>query len=159
MHHWQSVVADQLARLKTSVQADEVHIVINADDTQTGVQARSMCQSAFPLAKTYLGTTINDCEHPSMRLIEGLAGRGEGGTLTYVHTKGVSYVDDRNAKWRELMMQWVVDHNSEGVDACMAGYDCWGVNWMLYGAISHFSGNFWVAILNYLRTLKPYHDS
>lgn len=94
-------------------------------------------------------------EAPAMRLIEAWA-RDAVGSVLYFHTKGVSAPNsDHKRKWRELMTRETIGRWKENVRD-LDDHDVVGVNWRECAPIPHFSGNFWWARADWIRSLAPF---
>ena len=68
--------------------------------------------------------------------------------ILYLHTKGVSYSDDYTEEndWIDMMLYFLLEVDN------LENYDCMGCNYNTL-PFPHFSGNFWWATTNYLKTL------
>ena len=73
------------------------------------------------------------------------------GCVFYIHTKGVSVVQQCVADWRHLMEHFVIGRWTECIAALKTSDTC-GVNWLMHPS-PHYSGNFWWATCDYIRTL------
>lgn len=81
----------------------------------------------------------------------------------YAHTKGAAYRRPQNSWWRRDMIRHTVRRWAEAVEALDNGYDAAGIFWRSRPQLGprspvldpHFSGNFWWAKSEYLRTLGP----
>jgi len=158
MHHWREVVEDQLRRILDHMHINEYYIVIQGENANERARCIEWLRHYMPKAAYIESDSLANYEFPAMRAIERIAHqRDNTGTLTYIHTKGVSYPDDRQAEWREVMQRWVIDNHQLALDELRkTGADVWGWNWQHMGKISHFAGNFWVASLGYLRSLPRF---
>jgi hypothetical protein len=98
-------------------------------------------------------------ESPAMKMVEDWARSApEYGSILYFHTKGVSVSGDPNRhKWRKLMNHEVLVNWRQLVPQ-LDSYDAIGVNWRNWPPIAHFSGNFWWARVDWVRSLAPFDD-
>jgi hypothetical protein len=96
-------------------------------------------------------------ETPAMKMIEDWAQTAPySGSILYFHTKGVSAPEDQNRrKWRNLMNHEVLTNWREHVRR-LDEFDVIGVNWRNCRPIAHFSGNFWWARTDWVRSLAPF---
>jgi hypothetical protein len=94
-------------------------------------------------------------ETPAMFLIEQLA--KEEGAVLYLHTKGVTQPHSwQHRRWRELMHRHVIDNWREHLNRLECKDIC-GLDWIEQGGgEGHFSGNFWLARLDYVRRLPDF---
>jgi hypothetical protein len=94
-------------------------------------------------------------EAPTMRLVEAWACHADGSVL-YFHTKGVSAPgSEHKRKWRELMSRETIGRWKENIRD-LDVHDVVGVDWRECPPISHFSGNFWWARADWIRSLAPF---
>ena len=111
---------------------------------------------------------INLFELPTIKLLYNFSNKFSNAKVLYLHTKGVTYnnniyIDD----WINYMLYFLTD----GYDNCinlLNDYDSVGVNYLekdMYSSYkTHWSGNFWWANSNYIKTLnttllKEKHDA
>ena len=96
-------------------------------------------------------------ETPAMRMIQVWAiGAPETGSILYFHTKGVSAPNDQDKrKWRKLMNHEVL-MNWQQLVPKLQSFDVIGVNWRNCQPVAHFSGNFWWARADWVRSLAPF---
>lgn len=78
----------------------------------------------------------------------------------YIHTKGVSYPNNEGGKhWRDYLNYYNITSWQRNIDKLMEGYDTCGVKLIPSGVFPmHYSGNFWWANSDYLKTLKPIEE-
>lgn len=75
--------------------------------------------------------------------------------VAYIHMKGSSNPTFQNTKdWRRLMEFFIIDNYKKSINYLGNGYNIAGVNWHNGGINCHFSGNFWWARADYIRTLN-----
>lgn len=76
--------------------------------------------------------------------------------ILYFHMKGLTRLDRNNiVLWRKMMEYYCIGKWKEAVDL-LNNYDIVGTNWVentYVGRYPHFSGNFWWANSNYIKTL------
>ena len=96
----------------------------------------------------------NYVEYHAIKLLRDLAETTDGHTL-YFHTKGCAsnHTNDiRIFDWDDLMTYFAIVRWQDSVAKLNEGYSAVGVNFVP-GGRQHFSGNFWWARNDYLRTL------
>jgi len=91
-------------------------------------------------------------EMPILRYLHQVC-RDEECLVWYIHTKGVSSGASNPSvhDWRRLMQHFVIERHQECIDA-LKTHDICGVNWST-APWPHFSGNFWWAQSQYIRSL------
>jgi len=83
--------------------------------------------------------------------------------VLYLHTKGITHSNSSNvADWRRLMTYFLIEKSNICIEK-LNSYDAVGCNYQ-NKPFKHFSGNFWWANTNYLKTLeidklKDRHDA
>jgi hypothetical protein len=103
-------------------------------------------------------------EQVTMNEVDRYADDNEGAVM-YAHTKGAATSSPIQTRWRRQMTERVVVARSECEDALARRYEAIGCYWISSEdwpgravpdprwGWGHFSGNFWVARCDYLRTL------
>jgi hypothetical protein len=77
--------------------------------------------------------------------------------VLYFHTKGITHYTTETESWRAYMEYFCIERWSDCVLKLEEGYDCCGTRWhtkTVFGEYPHFSGGFWWANTNYLKTLN-----
>lgn len=100
------------------------------------------------------------CEVPAMLLVERLA-RWNDGAVLYLHTKGVTRPTSAlHQRWRRLMHAHTLRPWRDHLRRLEQGATCCGFDWINQKdhPHGHFSGNFWIARCDYLRTLPQYSE-
>lgn len=94
-------------------------------------------------------------EFPTLNLIHTFSKFHQNTNVLYLHTKGASYKEEYDyiRDWRNFMMHFLVEKSEFCLD-CLNFYDTVGSNY-LDNPRPHYSGNFWWAKSNYIRTLPP----
>jgi hypothetical protein len=156
MGNWQTVVEEHFDILRAAeLQSVRVSYVgcpdgidiVRQTAEEAGVQIAVMRND--PLLTAY--------ETPAMRMIQDWAiGAPETGSILYFHTKGVSAPNDQDKrKWRKLMNHEVL-MNWQQLVPKLQSFDVIGVNWRNCQPVAHFSGNFWWARADWVRSLAPF---
>lgn len=168
-----NIVRAQMAQLSESGLAEvasEIVIGINGgqDNLALGI--------AFPeKAKIVLHGHESRSELPTLVLLEQWISRHLGWHVLYFHTKGATHpIDDVSrpelgmspadyfhfvAKWRNCMMDNLVNKWNRCVADLDSGYDSVGCHWMPNAGVNKrdniWGGNFWWAASDFLSTLPP----
>jgi hypothetical protein len=118
---------------------------------------RAAAAAGVQLDVRYTDPNTDHAETPAMFLIQQLA-QGEGAVL-YLHTKGITQPHlPGHRRWRELMHEHVVAKWREHL-ARLDYKDICGLDWIEQGnGDGHFSGNFWLARLDYVRRLPDFGE-
>jgi hypothetical protein len=106
---------------------------------------------------------INLFENPTINKIKAFSDNNPNCYILYLHTKGISYDQTtlfytKINDWIELMIYFLIDQFKICFEKMNENYDTIGCN--LNDDIhnpKHYSGNFWWASTNYIKTL-PYVD-
>jgi len=105
----------------------------------------------------YHGADLRRFEFPTLELLQNSCYRPSC-LCYYLHLKGVfserQYPNVGN--WRKYMQYFVVERHQECI-AALRTHDVCGVNWQRH-PWPHFSGNFWWATAEYIRTLPRISD-
>lgn len=93
---------------------------------------------------------LHEC--PTLHHLHNFAKENPNKKVLYIHTKGTSQPKDSNSdEWRRYMLYFLVGHYQECLHF-LDSYSTVGVH--LIGG-NHYSGNFWWAQTNFLKTLIP----
>lgn len=109
-------------------------------------------------------TVANDCtqwEYPTLNYLRNLVrGLPTAAAIGYIHLKGAGrpgYAEVQD--WRRLMEFFIIDNYQHCVKWLNRDYNVVGCNWTPVSWIKpHFSGNFWWAESEYIKTLPPLPD-
>ena len=116
------------------------------------------------LELVYSSADIKEVEYPTLIKIYEFCLKNDSMVL-YLHTKGVSNPRDRFRQlWRKRLLQKTVGEYNVCIKQLNSGYDISGCGWKempkagqrvnyAIGTYPHYSGNFWWANSNYIRTL------
>jgi hypothetical protein len=105
---------------------------------------------------------FKNCSNPTgemdtINLIHTFCQESLPANVLYLHSKGVSKPNSKNIRsWVEYMEYFNIEKWSECVDT-LNMYDTCGVNLQKLPVL-HYSGNFWWATSNYIKTLKPFNE-
>lgn len=155
MGHWEEVVAEMYPKLQ-QIDADLYITCVG------GAKHANWYRETFP-ENGIQQRSVEHCgglklyETPGMHKVQELSKSERYDAILYCHTKGVSAPHDQSRqKWRRLMSKYVIEDWKNCVALLELGYDAVGVNWRVMPPISHFSGTFWWASTEYLKTLAPF---
>ena len=102
----------------------------------------------------------NACEYefPALKLLQETCCRTDC-CVWYIHSKGVSKTGELKTRiedWRLYMEHFVIERYAFCIEA-LWDHDVCGVDWHRF-PMPHFSGNFWWARSDYIRTLPEIGD-
>jgi hypothetical protein len=101
---------------------------------------------------------INLFEIPTINLIHTFCKDNDDCEILYLHTKGISYpTEQKIIDWRNMMLYFLVDKCTDCFEL-LKTYDTIGCNRTTTTA-NHYSGNFWWANSNYIKSLNKISDS
>jgi len=108
-------------------------------------------------------------ENPTINFMKNFSEKNPNSYMLYIHTKGVRYNpnDNKENDWIDYMLYFLVEQRKICISLLDNNYDTVGCNynrdidrtvegWILNDPLkhpSHYSGNFWWANTNYVRTL------
>jgi hypothetical protein len=156
MGNWQTIVDEHFHMLQAAeIQSVNVSYVGCSDGIDFVTKTAKDAGVRATIARQDLQLTVY--ETPAMKLIQDWAHTASNiGSILYFHTKGVSAPDDQNRrKWRNLMNYEVLMNWRQLVQK-LDDFDVIGVNWRNCHPIAHFSGNFWWARTDWVRSLAPF---
>ena len=74
--------------------------------------------------------------------------------VLYLHTKGATHLNnDCVSDWRDMMLHINVTEWRTCLSKLKEGYNTVGANWLHYQTHPHYSGNFWWATSDYIKSL------
>jgi hypothetical protein len=159
MNHWRSVVLDQLQRMVQSglyQRCEQITCCVSFSSPSELDDFLDWMKFYPKLTVIHTGNFLE--ETPTLLELEAYAASHPGQVL-YLHTKGVSKLFSAPiTDWRLYMEYFCVERWKDCTILLSQGIDCCGVNWMentFLGYHPHFSGNFWWATTDYIRTLNP----
>jgi hypothetical protein len=94
-------------------------------------------------------------ENPTINKIRQFAEDNPDSYILYLHTKGNSYQIESQGvlDWTNMMLYFLVEKYKTCISNLDANYDTVGCN-LFEKPVIHYSGNFWWANTNYLKTLN-----
>ncbi len=152
MNDWERIYREQLAKIVRSGLSkllDGMHIsMVGAEED------KKIPLLAGKAEIEYQSPNLKEYEFPTLKLIKNFS-QNVDAKILYLHSKGVSkfgqvekpYVED----WRNYLEYFVIERYQNCLEALETVSVC-GANWAL-APLPHFSGNFWWARSDYIRTL------
>jgi GR25 family glycosyltransferase involved in LPS biosynthesis/SAM-dependent methyltransferase len=108
-------------------------------------------------------------ENPTINFMKKFSEKNDNSNILYIHTKGVRFDpnDSKENDWIDYMLYFLLEQNKLCISILNNGYDTVGCNYNMdidktvYRCIGddphknppHYSGNFWWANTNYIKTL------
>lgn len=154
------IFAQQIIRIINSKILDDdvsYHICINGSSDQF----QSVIDEFTKIYKPTVTQIANDCkqyEYPTLEYLrQTVHTLNQPAAIGYIHLKGAGRPWYKEvADWRRLMEFFIIDNYNQCVKQLDRGYNIVGCNWTPVSWIKpHFSGNFWWAHSEYLKTLRP----
>ncbi len=146
MNHWKEVTSQILDRIASAGLLEattRLHLgVVGQQDAATFATPKIV---VMPLSQQ-----LKDYEFPTLRMLWQHCQITDC-FLYYLHTKGVSYgPNPKSDRWRNSMLNLIVDRWSESVQALAQKDACGGI---YRHRRRYFAGNFWWSKSAYIRTL------
>ena len=164
--NWESLVDRQMKRVKAAglYDASTINIGFATDNYRDDssqlsniLQNNNMTENINILSCS--GHKLSTCEYHTIKSLKSFADSdNSNANIFYFHTKGLSHANltsDLFVKdWVELLEYFCIDKWKNAVKA-LEFHDAYGVNYLLKSSWheTHFSGNFWWARSNYIKTL------
>ncbi len=156
---FEKYLEEQLGLLKDyglSERVSEVHIGLDGSWTD-----RIYAMEKYKNHNFYFYNVEGQGEQGTLQLLHNMCRKEEHFLVLYMHTKGITYLNSNNPKykenlqvWRRYMEYWNIKKAKLCVDLLMKGYDIVGTSFK-ENPYNHYSGNFWWASSQYLKSL-PY---
>lgn len=103
----------------------------------------------------FISQNINIYERMCLETLHTHARNEKDFKVLYLHSKGVTKGNNNSVlDWIELLTYFTVDLHNECLEL-LNTYDTCGVNLQRYEGILYYSGNFWWANSNYIKSLSP----
>ena len=157
----------QFTRLLNSGLVDVATIYLSLNGNLVNfLDVVSMAQNYPNVKIVHSSETHTLMEYPSLQLVKDLCDESvETQYVLYFHMKGVSRGNSVNmSDWRKFMEYWTIDQWKLCVTRLDEGYDTVGTNYINVAFLGidqhpanwpHYSGNFWWASSEYIKTLEP----
>ncbi|MEY4720266.1 MAG: hypothetical protein RL563_2884 [Pseudomonadota bacterium] len=148
--NWTNLVATQLEKLRTS----------GLYDASTFIQIQINGNEPFPFSDTKYTIAYNKDteleEAPTLESLRQFCDKNDNWAVLYLHTKGITQKTPETTDWRELMEYFCIERWEDCLDK-LQEHDTAGCLYMdqcYLGFHPHYSGNFWWARSEYIKTLN-----
>jgi hypothetical protein len=149
INNWEEIYQEQMSLIvgsKLYDVADFISIGINGNKILKYEDTKIKCNINYNLEKE---------ESDTLKRLKNFAESNDNYKILYIHTKGVTIDSDPVNDWRKYMNYCNIEKWRETL-TLLDSYDAVGCNYMersSYGPYPHFSGNFWWAKSEYIKTL------
>lgn len=154
---WESIVDEQVSQLRSSGLYDKSERIyygcscpdcdaLLMDKFQMLPKFQPLKKAIVPKCQTHENLTVN-------AMLEFSRDPTTDAYVLYMHSKGITQRSAMQQEWRRLMMHWMVGHHERCVDILRRGF--YTVGTLVQITLMHYSGNFFWATSDYLRTLSP----
>lgn len=153
---WEHIVVEQCHRLKNSGLLDVTDYVIVGIVGNVEPALSTLKCLLRGKARVVYGGDVSQFEFPTLQHLYDLS-QAQDFDAWYIHTKGVSH-NSSHGVWHRLQMESIVIEKHAYCRSKLDCHDACGMFWRLTGFDQpnpHFSGNFWWATAEYLRSLPP----
>lgn len=153
MNAWQDIVTEQLRLLAHVKLKKATSCVIGSEADAAWCRSRAN-ELGIALETPQIVQDLGLYEGPTLELLHQWACDNLGGSVLYLHTKGVSDPGHAHKKrWRRLMSRHVVADWKANLNR-LAVADMVGVSWQELPDFPHFCGNFWMARCDWIAHLQ-----
>lgn len=152
---WERLLFDQLGKIKGSGLIDVTEAV---SVSLVGAHCQRLGCLGENIHVVYRSENPREYEFPTLSLVQGICNRADC-LVWYIHSKGVTQTGEVKARvedWRLYMEHFVIEKHALCIES-LRDHDVCGVNWSLLPK-PHFSGNFWWARSDYIKTLPKIID-
>lgn len=146
---WPALFREQYSLLMNSGlgwKADYVHIGINGDEELSGLP---------PHFNIEYNENLHMEESDTLKSLLKYAEKNEDAKILYFHTKGISNPTEEMRDWRKMMEYFCIERWEDCV-RLLDEHRAVGCNYIdvsMYGLYPHFSGNFWWATSEHIKSL------
>jgi hypothetical protein len=156
INNYEKIVIEQINRLDKSGLLNQSNLFLGI----VGPHAKELNNKLSCFDILYINNKLEVGEIPTINQILNF-GKQTNGQILYIHTKGINHLNKQKRiycnDWRNLMEYWTIDRWQDCIEA-LKFYDVCGIN-LHESPKLHFSGNFWWANSDYIKTLKPIESS
>jgi hypothetical protein len=160
INNYMEIIHDQLELMVKSSLYDECEsISVGLIGSQENIkQVNSVIRSHSKINVEYHSENLRYFEFKTLGVLFNHSLKEEPFYAFYIHTKGCSFPNNKGGKvWRDYMDYYVIKRWRDNIINLDKGYDTSGVK-LLSGDkppayLTHYSGNFWWADSNYIKTL------
>lgn len=162
---WDFVFAEMVTKMAVSGMIDaidEIHICVNGNQENMMFLLGPLTQLSSKFIIRQVHSDATKWEWPTIDTIRNdcLADDGQRHYIGYGHLKGLSrqnLQDQRATDWRHYLSYWTIERWAENFKQLDSGCETVGINW-LDEPWPHYSGNFWWATSQYIKTLDALED-
>ena len=155
--NWKNIIQEQLSLLKKVGLTQHLIVSFVGSSIDYSWFLVQCIDNEIVPKKLLQNENILIYEYMAIKYIEHISKTLDSNIL-YFHTKGASDPSNQNKiKWRKLMESYVIEDWKTNIQYLEKYYDAVGVNWVNCGN-PHFSGNFWIATTQYIRTLPDFTE-
>lgn len=162
LNNWKEIATEQLLTLEKSNLLEactKMFVTVVGSDIEQAIELFQNTTSSNKIEVIHASVEMNG-EFPGIIMAKYLAEIDADAKIFYMHAKGVrhwqTYLEKNMHAWRIYMEYFTIERWQECVHA-LDSYDICGVNWTL-DPVPHFSGNFWWARAEYLRTIPELQE-
>lgn len=149
INNWQEIFNEQMSLIQDSGLIDKIdllHIGVNGNMIYNAENKKIICS---------INPNPHREEYDTLKSLKDFAESNSDYKILYIHTKGVSIGSPQTSDWRQYMNYFNIEKWKDAL-TLLDEYDTIGCNYKedsSYGRHPHFSGNFWWARSEYIRTL------
>ena len=161
---WEYIFMEYVSKLLTSkliYVVDEVHICVNGDPSNMMHILDPLVHMSNKFIPRQVNLDAAKWEWPTLSTLhQDILAEDTPAYIGYVHLKGLnrkSVYDQKVFDWRQYLAYWTIERWQDcfkTLGSVSPNIDAVGVNWM-NNPWPHYSGNFWWAKSEYIKTLKP----
>lgn len=156
INNFMEIISEQLElMIKSELYGKAENIFAGCAGTIDELEKVKKLFSNYPKIKIISVAPVHNYEFSTLESIKYKSDTDNESYLFYIHTKGVSYPDNEGGiYWRDYMNYYNITRWKRCVSKLKEGYDTCGVKLIEKGVFPmHYSGNFWWANSNYVKTL------
>jgi len=152
------IFEEQFKRIENSgILSGEIvyHICVNGDVSKFESYTKSS-PNKDKLKILQVADNPKKWEYPTLCYLKSIVDNEEEKShICYIHLKGARQPNNSKMEdWRKMMEYFIIDKYQECVRHLNERYNIVGVNWISGRMNNHFSGNFWWANSDYIKTLE-----
>lgn len=152
--HWELLLYEQLDCIEGSkIYSDcEIELCVSSNIKNWKILQKNIKAYLF-LKSTWFDTSIekNKKHSEGTTLLKLYNECKNYKNIGYIHSKGITNLTKYTNKWRKILEYAIIEKYKDNIFSLENGYDVSGIFWLKGN--SHFSGNFWWAKSDYIKTL------
>lgn len=160
INNYKDIISEQRKLILESGLYDKSeHIFVGCSGSFEELENAENLLSHYPKFKLLYYPILSDYEFSTLKYIQAFIENRNTFFAFYIHTKAVSHpISEGGKHWRDYMNYYNITRFQDNIDKLKEGYDTCGVKLIPPGNFPyHYSGNFWWANSDYIKTLKPIH--